>query len=91
MGRTTEMRIELTSYDRPARLASRTTMRQARVDGTLTFEPAPPGTRMRWSWQVQPKGAVRPLAPLITWIGRRQERSIWTSLKRYLENPAVRP
>jgi Polyketide cyclase / dehydrase and lipid transport len=33
MGRTAEMRIELTGYDRPAKLASRTIMRQADMDG----------------------------------------------------------
>ena len=50
MGRTAEMSIELTGYDRPVRLASRTVMRQADMTGTLTFEPARSGTRMRWSW-----------------------------------------
>jgi hypothetical protein len=88
MGRTAEMSIELTEFDRPVRLASHTIMRQADMVGTLTFEPAPPGTRMRWSWRVQPKGAVRLLAPLITWVGRRQEQAIWTSMKRFLENTA---
>ena len=89
MGRTAGMRIELTGYDRPGRLTSHTIMRQADMDGTLTFEPAPSGTRMRWSWLVRPKGAVRLLAPLITWMGRRQEQTIWTSMKRYLENTAA--
>jgi hypothetical protein len=32
-------------------------MAQAGISYTLTFEPAPAGTRMRWSGQVQPKGA----------------------------------
>jgi uncharacterized protein YndB with AHSA1/START domain len=90
-GHTAEMRIELTGYDRPSRLASRTIMRQADMDGTLTFERAPSGTRMRWSWQVHPKGAVRVLAPVIVWIGSRQEQAIWTSMKRYLENSTARP
>lgn len=91
MGRTAEMRSELTGYDRPGRLASRTTTEQADIDGTLTFDPVPGGTRMRWSWTVRPKGAVRVLAPVITWIGRRQERVIWVSMKRYLETPQPRP
>jgi uncharacterized protein YndB with AHSA1/START domain len=91
MGRTAEMLIEYTGYDRPRRLASTTTMQQADISYTLTFEPAGTGTRMRWSGQVQPKRAFRLLGPLITWIGRRQERRIWTSLKRYLENTAARP
>jgi hypothetical protein len=79
--RTAEMRIELTAYHRPSRLASRTIMRQADMDGTLTFQPAPSGTRMRWSWQVRAKGAVRLLAPLITRMSSRQEQAIWASMK----------
>jgi GNAT superfamily N-acetyltransferase len=66
-------------------------VRQADMDGTLTFEPVPSGTRMRWSWQVRPKKAARLLAPLITWMGSREEQRIWASTKRYLENTAARP
>lgn len=85
IGRTAEMVIECTGYDRPRRLDSTTTMQQADVSYTLTFEPAGTGTRMRWSGQVRPKGAYRLLGPMITWMGRRQERRIWTSLKHRLE------
>ena len=45
-GRTSEMLIEITGYDRPHRLASATTMQQADISYTLTFEPADTGTRM---------------------------------------------
>jgi hypothetical protein len=34
------MLIEITGYDRPHRLASATTMQQADISYTLTFEPA---------------------------------------------------
>lgn len=85
MGRTAEMVIECTGYDRPRRLDSTTTMQQADISYTLTFEPTGQGTRMRWSGQVRPKGAYRLLGPMITWMGRRQERRIWTSLKHRLE------
>ncbi|HET9079497.1 MAG TPA: SRPBCC family protein [Trebonia sp.] len=88
MGRTAEMLIEYTGYDRPHRLSSVTTMQQADISYTLTFEPAGPGTRMRWSGQVRPRRAFRLLGPLITWAGRRQERRIWAGMKRYLENTA---
>lgn len=84
-GRTAEMLIEITGYDRPHRLASATTMRQADISYTLTFEPAASATRMRWSGQVRPKGAFKLLGPLITWMGRHQEQRIWTSLKQHLE------
>ncbi len=85
MGRTAEMLIEYTGYDRPTRLASVTTMPQADISYTLRFEPAATGTRMRWSGQVRPRGAFRLLGPVVTWMGKRQEQRIWTSLKKRLE------
>jgi polyketide cyclase/dehydrase/lipid transport protein len=84
-GRTAEMLIECTGYDRPRLLASTTTMRQADISYTLTFEHDGAGTWMRWAGQVRPKGAFRLLGPLITWLGIRQERRIWASLKTHLE------
>ena len=85
MGRTAEMLIECTGYDRPRLFATTTTMAQADISYTLRFEPVAPGTRMRWSGQVRPKGALRLLGPLITWMGIRQEQRIWASLKKHLE------
>lgn len=84
-GRTAEMLIECTGYDRPRLLTTTTTMQQAEISYMLTFEPAAGGTRMRWSGQVRPKGAVRLLGPVITWMGTRQEQRIWASLKEHLE------
>ena len=40
---------------------------------------------MRWSWEVEPRGILKLLTPLVGFMGRRQEQIIWTSLKRYLE------
>jgi hypothetical protein len=37
------------------------------------------------SWVVQARGASRRLTPVSSGIGRRQERAIWTGMKRYLE------
>ncbi len=92
MGRPAETLIEITGYDRPALLASVTKMRPAAISYTVTFEPAAAGTRMRWSGQVRPKGLLRLLGQVITWMGIRQERRIWTSLKKHLEAaPAARP
>jgi hypothetical protein len=54
-----DQRKEPTGYDPSARLASSTTMSQADMDGTLTFEPVPAGTRMHRTWDVRPKGAFR--------------------------------
>ncbi len=84
-GRTAEMLIEVTAYERPTLLVSTTTMRQLDIEYTLRFDPVADGTRMRWSGQVQPKGAFKLLGPLVTWIGNRQEQRIWASLKGHLE------
>jgi carbon monoxide dehydrogenase subunit G len=84
-GRPAEMLIECTGYDRPKLFATATTMAQAEISYTLRFEPVAAGTRMRWSGQVRPKGALRLLGPLIAWMGIRQEQRIWASLKEHLE------
>ena len=85
-GRTADMLIETTAYDRPRLLSSTTRMEQMDIDYTLTFEAVPEGTRMRWSGDVHPKGGLQLLGPVVTWVGRRQERRIWSSLKRHLES-----
>lgn len=86
VGRTAEMLIECTGYDRPRLLTSTTTMRQADFSYALRFDPVEEGTRMRWSGEVRPKGPFRLLGPLITWVGVRQEKRIWASLKERLES-----
>src|SRR5258708_39614900 len=92
MGRPAAMLIEITGSDRPALLASVTKMRPAAISYTVTFEPAAAGTRMRWSGQVRPKGLLRLLGQVITWMEIRQERRVWTSPKKHLEAaPAARP
>lgn len=88
-GRVVEMVIETTAYDRPTLLASTTTMEQMDIDYTLTFERVDEGTRMRWSGDVRPKGALRLLGPLVGWMGARQERRIWGGLKSHLERAPV--
>lgn len=84
-GRPLSMVIELTTFDRPARLGSRTTMSGMVILGELTFEAVGETTRMRWAWDLKPSGALWLLTPLIVFMGRRQERDIWTSLKQCLE------
>jgi hypothetical protein len=86
MGRTMPMTVEFTGYERPWRLASLTRSSMMETEGALTFESVPDGTRMRWSWEVRPRGVLRLMAPVVGAIGRRQERSIWGNLKRLLES-----
>jgi uncharacterized protein YndB with AHSA1/START domain len=76
---------EITSYEPPSRLASSTHLSGMDIRGTLNFEIVPEGTRMRWSWQLHPHGLLKLLGPLVASIGSRQEKAIWASLKRFLE------
>ena len=83
------MVIEVTGFERPRMLASTTRMSAMDVRYALTFDPVSQGTRMRWVGDVQPKGMLRLMAPVVGWMGRRQERRIWTSLKHLLEGPGT--
>ena len=89
-GRLAEMDIEYTGFQRPSWLASTTRMAQAEFSGTLTFEPAGAGTRLRWAWDAQFAWPLRLLAPVLARVGGRQERATWAGLKRYLESPGTR-
>lgn len=85
-----DMLVELTVFDRPQRLGSVTTSSMMETSGTLSFTADAGATVMDWDWQVRPKGWFRFLGPLAGPLGRRMERSIWTGLKRQLED-ASRP
>jgi uncharacterized protein YndB with AHSA1/START domain len=84
-GRPVDMQIEYTAFDPPHLLASTSRMAAADFTGTLTFTPTPAGTRLRWSWQARPKGAMLLLTPVFGPIGARQERRMWTLLRDHLE------
>ena len=84
-GRPVGMQIEYTAFDRPRLLASTIRMAAADFSGSLTFMPTSAGTRLRWSWEAQPKGRMRLLAPVFAPIGARQERRMWTALRDHLE------
>jgi hypothetical protein len=55
------------------------------IGGVLLFEPVAEGTRMKWIWDIEPRGFYRLLGPLVRRMGDRQERAIWTGLKRIVE------
>lgn len=90
MGRSTTMTIAFTAYERPRRLGSSTHLSTMDIQGTLTFDPTPEGTWMRWSWDLKPRGVLKLMTPLIAQLGRRQEQTIWTGLKRCLEAPVMK-
>jgi uncharacterized protein YndB with AHSA1/START domain len=85
MGRPVEMEIEFIGFERPRRLASTTHMSSMDVRYVLTFEPVPEGTRMRWSGDLQPRGILKLMGPIVARLGRRQESRIWAGLKQLLE------
>jgi uncharacterized protein YndB with AHSA1/START domain len=95
MRRTFDMTVEFTAFERPRLLASTSRSlprggkgRPLLTAGSLTFDPIPDGTRMRWSWQVETPAAMKLLMPLVAWMGRRQERRVWGSLKQLLDEQA---
>jgi hypothetical protein len=84
-GRATEMTIEFTEFERPNRLESKTHLSNMEIAGTLCFEPISEGTRMRWFWDIRPRGFLRLLGPIVRRLGEHQEQEIWAGLKRVLE------
>ena len=83
--RTFSMMIEFTDFERPTRLGSVSTVGTMRTVGALTFKPKGSGTVMSWSWDIGLRGMTKLAAPIVSWMGRCQERAIWTGLKTMLE------
>lgn len=87
-GRVVPMTIRVTEFERPRRIRERVEMQSMDLTGGLDFEPIDDGTRMRWHWDLRPNGVLRFMGPLVASMGHRQERRIWTGLKRLLESRA---
>ena len=87
MGRAVEIVIEFTGFERPRRIEETVHMSSMDLQGGMTFDPVAGGTRMRWSWALEPHGGLRLMSPMITSMGRRSEQTIWGGLKRLLEAP----
>jgi carbon monoxide dehydrogenase subunit G len=81
----TEMLVELTDFDRPHLLGSRTTSSMMETSGALTLVSEGDGTVMAWDWQARPKGWTQLFWPVFGLMGARMERKIWTGLKEQLE------
>ena len=64
MGRPAEIAIEIVGYERPRRLTDSIHLSTMDIRGGLTFDTVPAGTRMRWSWELLPRGIFKLLAPL---------------------------
>jgi hypothetical protein len=46
---------------------------------------------MRWSSQLEPRGAFKLMTPILAAVGRRQAETIWRNLKRVVEERHARP
>jgi hypothetical protein len=90
MGRAVEMVIEFTGFERPRRIEETVHMSSMDLQGGLTFDPVPGGTRMRWTWDLEPHGMLKAMSPLVARMGRRQEQTISTGLKHLLEGQGNR-
>jgi carbon monoxide dehydrogenase subunit G len=88
-GMAVEITVEFTGFDRPHRIAEKSHMSDMDITGGLFFEPVADGTRMKWEWDLEPRGVYRFLGPLVRRMGDRQERRIWSGLKRVLESGDV--
>lgn len=86
MGQPVDMVTVITGFERPRRIALKTHMSAMEIDGSLTFEPVDSGTRMQWSWNIEPRGVYRLMGPILAQLGGRQEARIWSQLKHYLEH-----
>ncbi|GAB3767359.1 carbon monoxide dehydrogenase subunit G [Nocardioides ginsengisegetis] len=84
-GKPLHVMIEVTGFDRPRRVATRSVMAGAVVEGEVRLEPTLEGTRFFWDWTVTLGGPGRFAGPAIALIGRHQEKTIWTGLKHHLE------
>lgn len=80
------MFLETREFDRPRRLYNVITSPVMRVEGSLTFEPAGGGTRLRWDWHMRLLGWMRMLSPVLALVGPRWERRNWVDLKHYVES-----
>ena len=79
------MTVEFTDFVRPRRLASVSTAGAIETVGALSFAPSGKGTLMTWSWDIKLHGVAKVASPVVAWMGRRQERAIWSGLKQHLE------
>lgn len=95
LGRVVETTIEFTDYERPRLLGStsRSVVRlikpvATKIEGTLTFDAVPGGTRMRWACDVETRGVLRLMSRIVARAGERQEETMW-DLKHLLEEQPI--
>ena len=55
------------------------------INGTLLFESQGQSTKMKWLWDIEPRGFIKLLGPIVRRMGERQELANWTGLKKVME------
>ena len=84
--RAADMTVEVTEFDRPSRLGSTTRVSNILdINGTLLLEPQGQSTKLKWLWNMEPRGFIKLLGPIVRRMGERQELAIWTGLKKVME------
>lgn len=89
VGHAADMTIVYTEFDRPRRLGSATHISNMDINGTLVFEAQGRSTKMKWLWNIEPRGFLKLLGPIVRRMGERQEVAIWTGLKKVMEAEAA--
>lgn len=82
--------LTYTAVQRPQFLSWTITSSRATACGTVRFEPAAVGTRVRWCWSVSPKGIWRLIAPLLVRRGERRQERVLSGLEEYLQSTPQR-
>ena len=85
LSREVEQITEFTEFDRPRRFHVHIVEGPFPVDGTWSFEPDGPGTRVHFVAQGQLRGLMRFLEPVVSRVGARQFAGYHRNLRRNLE------
>ena len=88
---TTDVAVEFTEFVRPRRLGSTSHISNMDINGTLLFEPQGQSTKLKWLWNIGPRGFLKLLGPMVRRMGERQELAIWTGLKKVMESQSQPP
>ena len=89
LGRPMAVEYEITAYERPQRMVSHTIKGLPLVDveSAETFEPLVDGTRMRWEWEIRPRGTIGELmTPVLARALASRLEWTFTNIKRVLES-----
>jgi len=82
---TTDVAVEFTEFVRPRRLGSTSHISNMDINGTVLFESQGQSTKLKWLWNIEPRGFLKLLGPMVRRMGERQELAIWTGLKKLME------